>query len=677
MPQIPVYTQRTTPQGTVAVPRSPDLTRDVFIAGASIERATDAWARKLDADAAAWAGASEAKAGAYWSEELLKRQQNVQPGAPDFTGSVLKDWGDYRKEQEGRAPNDAARAYMAQRFDSIENNLRLKSMDFEAREGVRHRVTLNDQAIDDDQIAVRANPESFAEKFASRRAVIAESGLPPAEADRLLEKARAELSTAAVRSIIDDDPRKALEALRAEPGKSGNIAIEALPAARREAAISSAEVEIRRLEAEERARQAEARAAAAARASFLKDYMADAQQAYAMGFGLPEGYGEARAAIAALPDDDPNKARLVRQDAVLSTLEKSGFLSLSPDQQQQAKTALEAQMQAQGANPATIDMLSMAGKIAAETTNRAKADPFAFALQRGVVKPPESTGDAKADLAARAEAARVASAYFGKPVPGFTKAELSNLADSYQKADVTDRLAILGSITDTHGQAAASTVFAALDKQNQSGMALAGALAMDDTEAARLVIRGQKVLQEGGKANLTPKATDLQPPLFDLLGDAYGIGTSSRKTVEEGVVAAYAALSAEAGDQSGELDSKRLKAAVEAVTGGLVEYAGKKMPAPLRGVTQRQFTAWADSLEEKDFAGVAGIPASTALRLFRDDGWLEAIGPNRYVPTILGPDGQPRFMADPSGDPLSLEFDPSVEPPSFLDDFMQGYGGMR
>jgi hypothetical protein len=276
-----------------------------------------------------------------------------------------------------------------------------------------------------------------------------------------------------------------------------------------------------------------------------------------------------------------------------------------------------------------------------------------------VVTLPASTGDPTADLKARAEAARKASTFLGAEVPGFTGQELATMGERFQKAGVDERIALLGSIVDTHGQAQASTVFAALDAKNQTGMALAGALVMDDPEAARLVVKGQKAIIDGGKAGdvLVPKPADVAPVLTSLLGDAYGLGTTSRNTVEQGVLAAYAALSADAGDVSGELNDDRLEQAVNAVTGGLVSYGGRTMPVPKRGVTQSQFSGWAEALQATDFRGVAGLDPARALDVFKRDGWLEAIGPNQYAPVILGPDGRARYLVDGKGDPLALSYD--------------------
>lgn len=676
MPQIPVYQQQVAPRGNAVAAQGPNLAGEFNLLSNSLARAGDAWSRKLAADAAADAGAISSQAEAFWAQEELKRRQSVQPGAPDYTESVMRDFADYRKGQEQRASSETARAFLRERFDSLENRLRLSSVQFEAQEGVRRRISVNETANDEGFKTVRAKPELFTEILAARRAAILASGLDPQVTEQLLEQAQAGLASAAAITFVEKDPRKALEALRKAPGESGLTAVEALPSRQREAAISMAETEIRRLEAEERARQAEARAVATAQATALRDYMSDALESYSMGFGLPANYSEARLAIAGLPDDNPQKQRLLRQDAVLSSLDQSGFLSLNPTQQAEQLTALEAQMQDKGANSVSIDLLKLGRTIQAETDRRVKADPFAFAVQRGIVAAPEQTGDFQTDLKARAEAARKASAYLGKQVPGFTAPELENIAERYAAGSLDDRTSLLFAITDTHGQRQASVVFEALDKQGHTGMALAGALAMEAPDAARLVVRGQQALAEGGKANLVPKDIDMREALRDELGNAYGLGTKARATIESGILSAYAALSAESGDNSGGLDSNRLTAAVNAVTGGLVEYQGRRFPAPKRGVSQQKFEDWVDALESADFARVAGIPSAYAFDAWRREGWLEAVGPNQYVPVIEGPSG-PVFLVDAQGQPIRLSYDGRTKRKPFLDQVIEGFGSTR
>ena len=82
--------------------------------------------------------------------------------------------------------------------------------------------------------------------------------------------------------------------------------------------------------------------------------------------------------------------------------------------------------------------------------------------------------------------------------------ELTRLADRYKQGSTDDRLALLGSLADTHGDRA-SVVFRALDAKQESGMALAGSLVLEDATVPRSRITDMLIAcQEiGKKYNLT------------------------------------------------------------------------------------------------------------------------------------------------------------------------------
>lgn len=589
--------------------------------------------------------------------QLKERMLNAPLDAKNFTGDSLKSFDDSAEELTKGIKDPRIRDLIKGRSLVVRERVAGDSTLFEATQGIKNRTAEVVTAREQREVLVRSKPGEFETQLAQTAAVIESAGLPPNVAREQLDISKERLAAASVSTLVEADPRGTLAALSSPPGESGNAAIEALSPDGRDRARNNAEIEVRRREAEAKARATEARLLAAAQAGALKDYMADAHEQFSMGYGLPEGYADARQAIKSLPDSEIRKGELLRKDAVLSTLDNSGFLALSPKAQETAITSLSTEIRDSGASPASLDMLKLAQSIQSETSRLAKADPFKFALDRGAVKLPKGTGDAAADMKARAEAGRKASVFLGEDVPGFTGQELANLGESYSKGSVDERMSILSAITDSHGQKQASTVFEALDKQGKAGMGLAGALMLDDPVSARLVVKGQAVTKEGGEAGkaLLPQKADRD--LTDVLGDAYGLGTPARAAVEDGIWSAYVALSAEEGDASGNLDPDRLEQATDAVTGGLIQYMGRTMPTPKRGVTQGQFSRWAGALEPSDFSSVAGLDANRAYQAFRADGWLEPIGQNKYAPMIMGPDGRGRFLVDGKGNPVSLSYD--------------------
>lgn len=662
MPRIPVYNQQTTPQARVGPGGIPDTSQSFRALGgaaADIQQlgaarlASDM--RKREQDAASWATVTLARAGADAVTSLDQHQQEAAPGAPDFTSTYIRWFDEYAEKATAGAPTPTAKRFLTEQLAVKRAELEQKAKLFEAQEGVANRVRQLEEAVDLSAISVRADPDQFLPSLAEFRAGVQATGLSAGDQSKALDQGRQALATAAVRSLIDQDPRKVLERLRSAPGESGSSAIEALNSTSRELAIGEAETEIRRLEAEERARRAEARARATAQSQYLRERVTESLDQYKLGFGLPDDFGDVKSQVLSLPADDPRRLGMLRSLSVLDALNESGYLAMSPREQRDYATGLEVNIRDQGANPAAIEMLGTAKAIQAETERRADADPFRFAIERGVIAPPPATGDAEADLKARAEAGRVASAYLGRPVPGFTGEELESLATRYEQASPTDRLSLLAQVQATHGEEQAAAVFAELDKKGHRVMGLAGVLTADNPDAARYAVRGQAALKE--QPDILPDKKVLAPELIERLGDAYGAGTAARRTVEDTIRAVYAGMAAADGDVTGEYNDDRLEAAIDMVTGGLIEFRGHMMPAPERGVTNRQFSSWADSIGADRFKGVAGLTPEQAADAYSRDGWLQPVGPNQYAIAIEGPDGRPRLLLGEDNAPLTIQYE--------------------
>lgn len=228
MPQIPVYTQRTTPQGRAAIPQAPSVAGETFYLANSIARAGDAWSRKLEADASAWAGAELLRVREEWDKQFTDRQLSADDGAPDFTKSLLDDFEASRQEVLKRAPTETAKAYLTQKLDAYRQELSGASLQFEAQAGVNHRTRLNEQANDAARKIARVRPEKFGELLQERLDAIEASALPLETKANLREQATQALAVDSLIGMAKADPEGTLMKLYAEPGKSGVAAIEAL-----------------------------------------------------------------------------------------------------------------------------------------------------------------------------------------------------------------------------------------------------------------------------------------------------------------------------------------------------------------------------------------------------------------------------------------------------------------
>jgi hypothetical protein len=142
--------------------------------------------------------------------------------------------------------------------------------------------------------------------------------------------------------------------------------------------------------------------------------------------------------------------------------------------------------------------------------------------------------------------------------------------------------------------------------------------------AAALVLEGAALLNppkdSGAKPFPLPKDSDRRFALNDATGSAFAAAPEARESVRQGVDAVYAALSAQAGDYSGVLDSERYRDAVEKVTGGVVRINGAEVIKPHR-MPEHEFRNALDAVEAFDvemLGTVLGYSNAEAAEAIRD-----------------------------------------------------------
>ncbi len=253
MPSIPIpqYQRQIAPQGS-ANPGNldaggVDIAKGLSGAGQELGYLGKAVAYKQSADASAWAGAELAKQQAFWTQNLIERQQNVKPGANGFTQSVAEDFKKSREDALKGAPTQQAREYLGARLDALEQDVSIAAVKFEAAEGIANRVRLNEAGNDSARLRVRTHPAEFQSIAAERIAAINESGLPPKEAELLRKAAKEDLATEAVIGLIRKDPEGMMARLYSEQGTSGLVSVESLSADGRQNMVRFAESEFSRL----------------------------------------------------------------------------------------------------------------------------------------------------------------------------------------------------------------------------------------------------------------------------------------------------------------------------------------------------------------------------------------------------------------------------------------------
>ncbi|TAX12523.1 hypothetical protein ELI07_07340 [Rhizobium leguminosarum] len=163
--------------------------------------------------------------------------------------------------------------------------------------------------------------------------------------------------------------------------------------------------------------------------------------------------------------------------------------------------------------------------------------------------------------------------------------------------------------------------------------AAAGALVPENPVVALGVLRGQQLLKENPL--LAPKKTDDNSASIDDLLPPTAFAPAlegARQTLLDAATARYADLSNQVGDTSGELNDDRMQQSINEVTGGLVDFNGQMIVAPVYGMSQDAFDTVIANLTDRDLQGAitaSGVPVRASD--LRNEGRLRAVADGRYV----------------------------------------------
>lgn len=234
MPVIPNYQQRTRSSSagvTQPVARNtPNAMGDV---GQIVSQIGENVTRAAQAETAVWAADKLSGLQSKWQTEYLTRSQNAEAGAPEFTGTLLKDFDTDVAENLKTAPNAMAKRYIQERSNAFRDNLTSQSMRFEAESRVNHSVNTAATAVDRYANELRSNPTVFADRLQEFDTLVSGMNIPGDDREKLQLTARSKLASFAVEGVIassttPEQLAALTKQLMAEPGKSGSDVIEAL-----------------------------------------------------------------------------------------------------------------------------------------------------------------------------------------------------------------------------------------------------------------------------------------------------------------------------------------------------------------------------------------------------------------------------------------------------------------
>ena len=362
-----------------------------------------------------------------------------------------------------------------------------------------------------------------------------------------------------------------------------------------------------------------------------------------------------RARAKSLGDTDT----LSRLDAAQGIARDVSSFAQLPPQDQAADIARRSKTVASEVDNRRLDMFA---QVHRNTAAAVRDDPLGYADSVGVRKLTpldlSSPQGLSASLAGRIKDAEWAKQFYGVPsVPLLRKPETEVMRNVLSSMPATDKAVVLGSMAGTLGPKYLPAVLEQAHAADPE-FAHAGAIAAaGDMTTASDILLGGDVRRNFGKADggvpkmylpTGPGATDtMRATLTSAMPDEAfrGIDPAVRHGIEETVLSLYAAESYKAGDsnQVG-LNDKRIKDAIGRVTGGILEWRGGKMLAPVRGMNQDGLDTLMKGLTQADIGNpVTTAGTSVSVDELRRHGRLVGLGGGRYA-VMLGD----RALADPA-----------------------------
>lgn len=296
-----------------------------------------------------------------------------------------------------------------------------------------------------------------------------------------------------------------------------------------------------------------------------------------------------------------------------------------------------------------------------------KDNPISFAVRQGVMDPqpmdlsnPTQTGDA---LAQRFATARGIAATYGVQMKPLTTEEAKLVSVTLQNASTAQRRDYFASLANASGgDFEGYSAIMAQVAPDAPVLAIAGQYAgRGRSQATDLMLGGLALLQPNTKEDGKPDKGKLwpMPPDGDLrkawasyTGDAFAGRGKMQSDMEQATAAIYAKLSADAGDNSGVLDSSRFEKAAALATGGIQKWNGKNLVLPY-GYERGQFKS--ELSKRLDIIADSGRLADGVTKGTLYDLPLEPLGDGRYA--FKAGDG---IMVDKAKQPIIVDFNQSL-----------------
>lgn len=219
--RIPIYEQQQGvsgfgPQANATGLRITDPVGDALgNVGKGLGQVADAGARILrvqqEEDARAYAGKALSDAHVLWQDNLQQRQQSAQPGAPDFTPGVLKDFDDWSKIAIEQAPTPDAKRYLGQHLISYRTQLASQALNFEGQARIGWRTDEFTKSVDNWAVTVAKDPSKYDLAVSALNETMPSVG--PLQQEKLRDYMRKSLVQGAAAGQVQANPEAAYNLL--------------------------------------------------------------------------------------------------------------------------------------------------------------------------------------------------------------------------------------------------------------------------------------------------------------------------------------------------------------------------------------------------------------------------------------------------------------------------------
>jgi len=314
------------------------------------------------------------------------------------------------------------------------------------------------------------------------------------------------------------------------------------------------------------------------------------------------------------------------------------------------------------------DALSKAISTAEKTRN---ADPIEWAAQNGyTVKPIDwkNRRDTQGELAQRGNIARQLGEQYGTSPNLLTNNEASELTRVLNDGSEDEQLSALKTLADGINDPrdyattlqkirpdSPATIIAGsligMDRiQKTSGIFRDSINAVRGIDVARTILKGEAILnpskaerEQNGKSTGVTLPAGLNQAIYSELGDALAGDLQTEQGVVSAIRAFYAAKMDKAKAEGNGVQDTLLSEAVQSITGGITEHAGKKVVMPF-GMNETDFLDQAEAKLKEALGSKAAFVAFGKMPLI-------PVGANRYALQ------NGTNMLSINGSPVILEFD--------------------